>query len=478
MRRNSRYAAAATVLLLGGCVTIPEVSTQVDPVQVREKMRVRAALVIPEATRAFDKPTILPAGSCISMGMEFRNNYGAAFEGSVKGTLAQMFDEVTVMRTPPAPGHNYGAVIEATLARLDWRMACMIDPGGYLEPYGSFRALDSTGREIWKSSIEMKRSPAGVTMSMDEFSAFFGRSISALAAAWVAELQASPSVAMMVARVDSNKLLADSQSAEEGRNYPAAIQATRTLLRASPNDARTYARAGYLLARLCDIDGARRAAEEGTQRFAGDAEIALLRDRLAAAAENLGDPVACKAQALNREGVQLAREQKSAEALARFDEAAGLAPAAVPKASYNAGLVLEQSGRAQDALKRYAAAFSGFIFERDEIETLGKMVELAGRAGLAAPDSADQKYRLGIVRTQQKRYQEAVKSFEAALDEAPWIVDAYYNLGLVYDATASYPQALRVLRIYSRLAPRSSNIGAVKTKIVELEDRLGLLAKQ
>jgi len=55
---------------------------------------------------------------------------------------------------------------------------------------------------------------------------------------------------------------------------------------------------------------------------------------------------------------------------------------------------------------------------------------------------------------------------------APWLVDAYYNLGLVYDMTGSYPDALQAFRNYVTLAPTAPNVGTVKTKIVELEDRL------
>jgi hypothetical protein len=142
MQRKTKYAAAATALLLGACVTIPKVDTIVDQVPVKEKQRVRVALVVPEATRALNKPRILPSGACISMGMEFENNYGESFEGSIRGTLSQLYEEVTVMRAPPAPGHNYGMVVEATLARLDWRMACLASPDGYLEPYGTLRVLD------------------------------------------------------------------------------------------------------------------------------------------------------------------------------------------------------------------------------------------------------------------------------------------------------------------------------------------------
>ena len=135
-------------------------------------------------------------------------------------------------------------------------------------------------------------------------------------------------------------------------------------------------------------------------------------------------PPACGAQALNREGVALAREGKRTEALVKFQAARQAAPGLVPKASYNAAMLLEQAGKSQDALVAYLEARQGFLFE-------------------------------------------------AALPDAPWLADAYYNLGLVSDFTGAHAKALEALRTYLALAPQSPQASAVKTKIVELEDKLG-----
>ena len=56
-------------------------------------------------------------------------------------------------------------------------------------------------------------------------------------------------------------------------------------------------------------------------------------------------------------------------------------------------------------------------------------------------------------------------------------MNAYKNLGLVYDFTGAFHEALHNLTIYAQLAPAGPEIGHVKTKIVELRDRLGLLEK-
>jgi tetratricopeptide (TPR) repeat protein len=186
-------------------------------------------------------------------------------------------------------------------------------------------------------------------------------------------------------------------------------------------------------------------------------------------------PNACNAQRLNREGIALIKEQQRTPALAKFEEAARSIPNLIPKADYNAGLILEQSGRQKEALTHYLAAMKSFLLITDEEEVSAKVITIAQRSNAPVPESADRRYRIGILRAQQKRYKEAIQEFEAALSEAPWLVDAYYNLGLVYDFSGEYQNALRSLKIYLRLAPTAPNIGPVKTKIVELEDRLGLL---
>ncbi|MCX5816871.1 MAG: tetratricopeptide repeat protein [Proteobacteria bacterium] len=184
---------------------------------------------------------------------------------------------------------------------------------------------------------------------------------------------------------------------------------------------------------------------------------------------------ACNAQRLNREGIALVKAQQRPNALAKFEEAVKTTPNLIPKADYNAALILEQTGRPKDALVHYLAAMKGFLLLSDEEEVSTKVITIAQRSNIPVPESADRKYRIGILRAQQKRYNEAIQEFEAALSEAPWLVDAYYNLGLVYDFSGDYQNALRSLKTFMKLAPNAPNIGAVKTKMVELEDRLGLL---
>ena len=263
--------------------------------------------------------------------------------------------------------------------------------------------------------------------------------------------------------------LATAQAALAAGDYAKALPSVRLARQVNPQGVAPATAAVTLLQALCDPEGAKRLGDEAQKAHPADAS-------LAAAIAGTGItpyPPACQAQSLNREGVALAREGKRPEALAKFQGARQAAPGLVPKASYNAAMLLEQAGRAQDAASAYLEARQEFLNPAEEQEALARLTTLAHRANLPAPDAADRRYRLGIVRAQQKRYPEAVTEFEAALADAPWLADAYYNLGLVSDFTGAHAKALQALRTYLALAPQSPQASAVKTKIVELEDKLG-----
>lgn len=259
------------------------------------------------------------------------------------------------------------------------------------------------------------------------------------------------------------------QSAQARGDYAAALSAIRQALLADPQGIQPAVAAVELLQRLCDPESAKRLGEVALKAHPADADLqAAMNGNGVTPHES-----ACQAQQLNREALVLARSGQRAEALMKLMEARRLAPGLVPKASYNAALLLEQAAKPQEAVAGYLEAYRGFLLPADQQESLQRLVAIAQRANVAAPETADRHYRLGIVRAQQKRFPEAATEFEAALNEAPWIVDAYYNLGLVYDFTNASRPALRALRTYLALAPQSPHASAVKTKIVELEDKLG-----
>jgi tetratricopeptide (TPR) repeat protein len=308
----------------------------------------------------------------------------------------------------------------------------------------------------------------------DDMKRAMSQSLSSIRAQLLAEEQAGKGLRTLVAArrnaVAAQGRVAEAQAAVQRGDYQAAVAAVRSALQTDPQGAASVAAATELLYRLCDPETAKRLGEQGLKADPADAT-------LQAAMRGTGGtpyPPACDAQALNREGVALVRAGQRSEALAKFQAARQAAPGLVAKASYNAALLLEQGGRGPEALAAYVEAYRSFLTPAEQQDALGRLVALTQRANLSAPDGPDRRYRLGIVRAQQKRYPEAIVEFEAALSDCPWLVDAYYNLGLVYDFTGASGPALQAFRAYLALAPSSPHTSAVKTKIVELEDKLGV----
>lgn len=277
------------------------------------------------------------------------------------------------------------------------------------------------------------------------------------------------------------RLVSEAQIAQEEGRYDASIKALRRALVIDPQYSAAYKQAAALSLYMCDSDGAINLLDAGLKNNPRD--VGLKRELETSKGQkeaniHASDKLACQAQSLNREGIVLAKQQRPLEAHAKFEEAVRIAPGPLPKAQYNAGLVLEQVGKPHEALNHYIAAHQSVLLPEEEDGILIRIVGLAHKMGIMPPQSADERYRFGIVRAQQKRYLDAIEAFQSAIAEAPWIVDAYYNLGIVYDFQGWYPEALRVLTIYARIAPYSSNLGTVKTKIVELKDKLGLIGQQ
>ncbi len=308
----------------------------------------------------------------------------------------------------------------------------------------------------------------------DDMKRAMSESLSSIRAQLLAEEQAGKGLRILVAArrnaVAAQGRVAEAQAAMQRGDYQAALAAVRSALQTDPQGAASVAAAVELLYRLCDPESAGRMGEQGLKAHPTDAPLQAAVRRSEAAPY----PSACEAQALNRDGVGLIRAGQRGEALAKFQAARQAAPGLVAKASYNAALLLDQGGRGPEALAAYLEAYRGFLTPAEQQDALGRLVALTQRTNLPTPDGPDRRYRLGIVRAQQKRYPEAIVEFEAALANCPWLVDAYYNLGLVYDFTGASGPALQAFRTYLALAPSSPQTSAVKTKIVELEDKLGV----
>jgi len=474
---------ASLCLLIEACAITPVLRPEIPSSLVPEKIHAKVALLIPESSRTLSQINLLPTG-CIG-GNFTPVTYGEAFGTIVREALTRIYDEVSAAQNP-TEARSQDAIFEASLDQISAKLGCLISPEHYYVVTGSLRVLDRNGKEIWRSQQTSKKSntelPKYMTMGQAEIGE--GNTISStmvsLVTDWVQELTRLPLHQYVVfgSRRKDDEFLQQALASKKDGDYVRALISFKNVLKGNPQSSMAYQHAGELLLQICDWEGTVQVAEEGLKTSPKEQGLRQLLDT-ANRQKDIGFPVAdspqCRAQALNREGVTLARSGKVAEALGKFEEAARAAPGLLAKAHYNAGLIQEQTGKHKEALTHYIAAQQAFLLPEDEVEALSRLVALAQRAGVSVPDSADRRYRVGILRAQQKRYQEAVQEFEAALAEAPWLVDAYYNLGLVYDFTGSYQDARRAFRTYIQLAPTAPNVGTVKTKIVELEDRLGLV---
>ncbi len=390
------------------------------------------------------------------------DNYCAAMGELVAEDMARsgLFADVNT----PGPG-GYDALV---------RLNCLEDTGGAPQRVtlsGPFRVtikvsvLDASGKELVAEYQQSQNFNHTMDTGWGAALRVVRPALAAMRAQMLADLGSGSGLKAAMATKRSVATAQDTLGKAQSGDYAGAWAALRQALAQDQRSPAPALAAATLLARLCDAEGARAMQDEAQRRAPGATPPTPAEP----------DPRACRAQALNKEGVALARQGSGAEALVKFNQALQTAPGPLPKANYNAALVLEQQGQAQAAVRQYLAAYQAFLLSSEQSQALTRMLALAQQAKLGVPDPADQRYRLGVVRAKQQRYQEAVGEFEAALHGAPWLVDAYYNLGLVYDFVNRPADALRVLRIYIQLAPNAPNIGPVKTKIVELEDKLGLI---
>jgi len=72
----------------------------------------------------------------------------------------------------------------------------------------------------------------------------------------------------------------------------------------------------------------------------------------------------------------------------------------------------------------------------------------------------------------QKGFMKAAEEFAAAVQSAPWLGDAYYNLALVQDKAGQYSKAITNLEIYLLSAPAEQEAQEAQSLMYEIEYRL------
>jgi tetratricopeptide (TPR) repeat protein len=89
------------------------------------------------------------------------------------------------------------------------------------------------------------------------------------------------------------------------------------------------------------------------------------------------------------------------------------------------------------------------------------------------PEEAERSLARGAAHFQKATegtgYRKAISEFEVAVNAAPWLAVAYYNLGLAQEKTGLYAEAIRNLKFYLLAAPDAKNARDVKNKIYALE---------
>jgi hypothetical protein len=151
---------------------------------ILDRLPLKAALYIPESTRHFTKATNL---STRCQEMHVTGPYGRIFAGTVEGTFKQVFQDLTVVSRPA--GGRYDILVEADMTDYIYKAGCTANPGSFGIVKGHIRAMDGTGKVIWRSKETEKRS--GFTGSWEEF---VPESMASLVGSWAQEMTRHPKI--------------------------------------------------------------------------------------------------------------------------------------------------------------------------------------------------------------------------------------------------------------------------------------------
>jgi protein O-GlcNAc transferase len=229
-----------------------------------------------------------------------------------------------------------------------------------------------------------------------------------------------------------------------------AIRAYRTALRLNPQASDVWNNLGSVLEAAGDIPTAveayRRARAEcpGLVQAGINLGLALMRthehgEAVAvlqnAAAMRPGDVTVERhlAAAHNNQGVLLNQGGKSAEAIAAFRRAIGLA-GDFPEAHFNLGEALAAAGKYEEALGAY------------------------GEAIHQKPDFSEAHNNLGIAFFMRGRLREAIVSYGEALRHRPNYTQALNNLGNALRADNQIEEAIRTYRLVLALMPGDAEV--------------------
>ena len=145
------------------------------------------------------------------------------------------------------------------------------------------------------------------------------------------------------------------------------------------------------------------------------------------------------------------------------------------RAAEEAGNEAARQGQLEKALGHYQEVLKNVPRYSDQDQRVRHYLLLVVRA-MPAPPALPESVLRSMVRAETKiklggagSYEAASSEMEQAVLEAPWLVDGYYNLGIVQEKAGKFSPAMQNLRLYLVAAPQSRNSMEVQAKIYALE---------
>jgi tetratricopeptide (TPR) repeat protein len=140
-----------------------------------------------------------------------------------------------------------------------------------------------------------------------------------------------------------------------------------------------------------------------------------------------------------------------------------------------------QSGNLQETLKQYISDLQKNPNDYPLREKIIRLVQEMKPAP-AVPEEAERYMARGTAAVKSAKdandFKDAVQEFEKATLAAPWLANAYYNLGFAQDKAGLYADAIKSLKLYLLAAPNASDTKEVKSLIYEIEYRQEKAAKE
>jgi tetratricopeptide (TPR) repeat protein len=181
----------------------------------------------------------------------------------------------------------------------------------------------------------------------------------------------------------------------------------------------------------------------------------------------------------------LQKSGRGEEAIARYRQALALQPA-FAQAHNNLANVLKAAGRHEEALAHYAEAVRADPALADACSNYGAALREAGRFEAAIPlleraiairpDSAGALNNLGMAYHECRRDAEAVRCYRRALELRPEMHEARNNLGNALAAMGDEAEAIATYRATIAMAPQEpdaySNLGVILQERGEVEEAI------